>query len=127
MTVDALIVLKVTASTITAITTMSQLLTIHTIYLPAFSGTITPEDEDLWNNFKRVLAEHTIDIMLIEHPLSIRIDREIITMTPQQKVFRYHSQYYHEIMTKSTIDGHAYRWQTKSCKKHKSTPVRAEG
>jgi len=119
MTVDVLVILKINMATVAAIATMCQFITIHTIYLPQLQGTMNEKDAEQWNNFKNILDEHNIATVPLEYPLSIRVDNEKLTVTPQQKKIRYHSQVYNEIIAESTLNGHGYKWQTNSCKKKK--------
>lgn len=121
MTIDALIILKVTMTTLAAIATMAQFMTIHTIYFPKLQGSMMGKDEEKWNNFKRILDEHNIELVSIEYPFSIQQEQEKFTITPMNKKISYHSLFYNAITVACSLDGAKNIWATIDGKRNIAT------
>jgi len=112
LTIDALIILKLTMTTLQAIAAMSQRMTIHTIYVPALKGQLSATESDQWQTFKNSMDASGIMIVPIENPFSILLGNKKFTVTPTAKKIRYHTVFYNAIAVQSLIDGHEYKWCT---------------
>ena len=71
MTIDVLVVLKLTMTTLAALETMANHLTIHTIYLPALNGQLNEKDAEEWQRFTKTMMDQAIRIAPIENPMTI--------------------------------------------------------